>query len=39
MRSSLDAFVTVLGVMAAEVLVVGLSFGMIWAAVRILGAR
>jgi hypothetical protein len=29
MRSSLDAFITVLGVMAAEVLVVALCFGLI----------
>jgi hypothetical protein len=39
MRSSLDAFITVLGVMAAEVLVVGASFALIWAAARVLGAQ
>jgi hypothetical protein len=36
MRSSLDAFVTVLGVMAAEVLVVGASFAVVVALARVL---
>jgi hypothetical protein len=39
MRQAFDSFLVLLGIMAAEVVVVGLSFGMIWAAVRILGAQ
>jgi hypothetical protein len=39
MRQTFDSFLVLLGVMAAEVVVVGASFALIWAAVRILGAR
>ena len=39
MRQALDSFVLALGVMAAEVLVVGASFAVIVAVAKVLGAQ
>jgi len=39
MRQALDSFLVLLGVMAAEVVVVAGSFGLIWAAARLFGGH
>jgi len=39
MRQALDSLLVLLGVMAAEVVVVGGTFGLIWAAAQFLAPR